>query len=172
MASRRLHSFSYTVPSWTRARSASTWQRRKVVANRYLIITISGQRNATVLECYVALIDYHQVDLDEALRRFLGSFRLPGEAQMIERLLDAFAHAYHKANPKQFTSSGTGPGGNGDPSCCCRCSVLTSLWTGDAEYRFAQFPCKGKDEPSLLYPQQSGHSCVGQSRRDLPWEAL
>jgi len=33
-------------------------------------------------------------------RRFLQKFRLPGEAQKIDRIMEAFAARYYKQNPK------------------------------------------------------------------------
>lgn len=37
-------------------------------------------------------------DLDTALRFFLSLFRLPGEAQKIDRILECFARHYHQQN--------------------------------------------------------------------------
>ena len=37
----------------------------------------------------------------EALRLFLATFRLPGEAQCIERLMESFAEAYFKSQPAE-----------------------------------------------------------------------
>lgn len=42
------------------------------------------------------------VSLEGALRRVLMRFKLPGEAQKIDRLLDAFAQHYHQCNPTAF----------------------------------------------------------------------
>lgn len=39
-------------------------------------------------------------------RQFLWSFRLPGEAQKIDRMMEAFAKRYCEQNPGMFTSSG------------------------------------------------------------------
>ena len=39
-------------------------------------------------------------------REFLWSFRLPGEAQKIDRMMEAFAKRYCDQNPGVFTSSG------------------------------------------------------------------
>lgn len=40
---------------------------------------------------YIATFDFEGMRIDEALRAFLESFRLPGEAQKIDRLMDDFA---------------------------------------------------------------------------------
>ena len=51
--------------------------------------------------CYISLLDFTGLTLDQALRTFLSDsgFRLPGEAQKIDRLLSAFSEAYVKDNP-------------------------------------------------------------------------
>lgn len=40
-------------------------------------------------------------------RQFLWSFRLPGEAQKIDRMMEAFATRYCDCNPGVFQSAGT-----------------------------------------------------------------
>jgi brefeldin A-resistance guanine nucleotide exchange factor 1 len=47
--------------------------------------------NAAVLKEYVATFDFTSMRFDEALRTFLSNFRLPGEAQCIDRFMEAFA---------------------------------------------------------------------------------
>ena len=47
--------------------------------------------HANVLKCFASLFDFRGMSFSEALRVFLGSFRLPGEAQCIDRLMEAFA---------------------------------------------------------------------------------
>jgi brefeldin A-resistance guanine nucleotide exchange factor 1 len=44
-----------------------------------------------VRQSFVQLFDFSGLRIDEALRVFLESFRLPGEAQKIERLMESFA---------------------------------------------------------------------------------
>jgi len=39
-------------------------------------------------------------------RQFLWSFRLPGEAQKIDRMMECFAQRYCELNPGVFTSTG------------------------------------------------------------------
>ncbi|OQS00566.1 hypothetical protein ACHHYP_20127 [Achlya hypogyna] len=46
-----------------------------------------------LLPAYVAAFDFAQLHLVEALRMFLSSFRLPGEAQQIDRILECFSKA-------------------------------------------------------------------------------
>ncbi len=50
--------------------------------------------NAEVLQEYVRLFNFEETPFDEALRAFLLEFRLPGEAQCIDRLMEAFAKYY------------------------------------------------------------------------------
>lgn len=42
-------------------------------------------------------------------RQFLWSFRLPGEAQKIDRMMEAFAQRYCQCNPGVFQSTGRRP---------------------------------------------------------------
>ena len=39
-------------------------------------------------------------------RQFLWSFRLPGEAQKIDRMMECFAERYCELNPEHFSSTG------------------------------------------------------------------
>lgn len=43
--------------------------------------------------------------LETCLRALLMRFKIPGEAQLIDRLLEAFAAYYHQCNPKKFATS-------------------------------------------------------------------
>ncbi|CAM9861023.1 unnamed protein product, partial [Choristocarpus tenellus] len=52
--------------------------------------------HAEVLEAYVELFDFSGQPLLMSLRMFLASFRLPGEAQQIDRILQAFAQRAYK----------------------------------------------------------------------------
>ena len=53
--------------------------------------------NIAVMHAYIDLVDFSKVDKNsntaflDALRIFLGSFRLPGESQKIDRLMEKFA---------------------------------------------------------------------------------
>ncbi|ESO11303.1 hypothetical protein HELRODRAFT_91534, partial [Helobdella robusta] len=55
--------------------------------------------NMEVLSHFVNGIDLHNLPIDEALRKFQAYFRLPGEAQKIERLMEAFSTSYYNSNP-------------------------------------------------------------------------
>jgi hypothetical protein len=51
-----------------------------------------------VLAAYAATFDLHNLSIDIALRLFLESFRLPGESQKIDRIMQAFANHYFTQN--------------------------------------------------------------------------
>ncbi|GMI67421.1 ENDOPLASMIC RETICULUM MORPHOLOGY 1, GNOM-like 1 [Hibiscus trionum] len=52
-----------------------------------------------VLREFARTFDFHDMTLDSALRVFLGTFRLPGESQKIQRVLEAFAERYYEQSP-------------------------------------------------------------------------
>lgn len=60
--------------------------------------------NKEVMYAYVDQMDFYGMDIVAALRLFLQGFRLPGEAQKIDRLMEKFAARYHELN-KKFASS-------------------------------------------------------------------
>ncbi|KAF0700826.1 Aste57867_8677 [Aphanomyces stellatus] len=51
-----------------------------------------------VRNAYVAMFDFRKAPLDAALRMCLAKFRLPGEAQKIDRLMEAFAKEFFQQN--------------------------------------------------------------------------
>ncbi|XP_050313103.1 IQ motif and SEC7 domain-containing protein 1 isoform X2 [Anthonomus grandis grandis] len=52
----------------------------------------------TVLECFAAELDLSGMQVDVALRKFQQHFRMPGEAQKIERLMEVFSQRYCQCN--------------------------------------------------------------------------
>uniref|UniRef100_A0A7N0TCL6 SEC7 domain-containing protein n=1 Tax=Kalanchoe fedtschenkoi TaxID=63787 RepID=A0A7N0TCL6_KALFE len=60
-----------------------------------------------VMHAYVEAFDFQDMEFDEAIRTFLLGFRLPGEAQKIDRIMEKFAERYCKCNPKVFSSADT-----------------------------------------------------------------
>jgi brefeldin A-inhibited guanine nucleotide-exchange protein len=62
--------------------------------------------NKEVMYAYVDQIDFYGMEVVSALRLFLEGFRLPGEAQKIDRLMEKFAARYHELN-KRFSSTTT-----------------------------------------------------------------
>ncbi|XWS40913.1 hypothetical protein CRYUN_Cryun17cG0037000 [Craigia yunnanensis] len=55
-----------------------------------------------VLHEFARTFDFHEMNFDSALRVFLGTFRLPGESQKIQRVLEAFAERYYEQSPHIF----------------------------------------------------------------------
>lgn len=53
-----------------------------------------------VMYSYIDQMNFADRDLVTALRYFLEGFRLPGEAQKIDRLMEKFASRYCECNPK------------------------------------------------------------------------
>jgi len=60
-----------------------------------------------VLKCLVSTFNFRGLGFDDALRKFLSAFRLPGEAQKIERIMDAFSAQFYGNNPSSFRHSDT-----------------------------------------------------------------
>ncbi|XP_051141026.1 ARF guanine-nucleotide exchange factor GNOM-like [Andrographis paniculata] len=52
-----------------------------------------------VLHEFARIFDFRDMHLDTALRIFLETFRLPGESQKIQRVLEAFAESYYEQSP-------------------------------------------------------------------------
>ncbi|CAI9767979.1 unnamed protein product [Fraxinus pennsylvanica] len=53
-----------------------------------------------VLHEFAGTFDFQDMNLDTALRLFLETFRLPGESQKIQRVLEAFAERYYEQSPQ------------------------------------------------------------------------
>ncbi|KQJ93806.1 brefeldin A-inhibited guanine nucleotide-exchange protein 1 isoform X1 [Brachypodium distachyon] len=60
-----------------------------------------------VMHAYVDALNFEGMDFGEAIRHYLRGFRLPGEAQKIDRVMEKFAERYCKCNPNSFTSADT-----------------------------------------------------------------
>jgi Sec7-like guanine-nucleotide exchange factor len=55
---------------------------------------IAKPQNIDTLANFAKLYDFHGKRIDEAMRVFLERFRIPGESQQIERIMNAFSHQY------------------------------------------------------------------------------
>ncbi|XP_062854186.1 cytohesin 4b [Trichomycterus rosablanca] len=78
--------------------------------NKTAIGDFLGEReemHLQVLKAFVELHEFSDLNLVQALRQFLWSFRLPGEAQKIDRMMEAFATRYCDCNPNVFQSTDT-----------------------------------------------------------------
>jgi Sec7-like guanine-nucleotide exchange factor len=60
-----------------------------------------------VMHEFVDSLDFTSMEFVQALRNFLQTFRLPGEAQKIDRLMEKFADRYCESNPNIFAKADT-----------------------------------------------------------------
>ena len=58
-----------------------------------------------VMHAYVDGFNFEKMNFDEAIRYFLRDFRLPREAQKIDRIMEKFAERYCKCNPNSFKNA-------------------------------------------------------------------
>ncbi|XP_066519486.1 cytohesin 4b [Hoplias malabaricus] len=78
--------------------------------NKTAIGDFLGEReemHLKILKAFVELHEFSDLNLVQALRQFLWSFRLPGEAQKIDRMMEAFATRYCECNTDVFQSTDT-----------------------------------------------------------------
>lgn len=60
------------------------------------------------MHAFVDLLDFSDLSFTDALRMFLQAFRLPGEAQKIDRFMLKFAEKYIEGNSQTpFKNAGT-----------------------------------------------------------------
>ncbi|KAL0383839.1 UNVERIFIED_CONTAM: Brefeldin A-inhibited guanine nucleotide-exchange protein 1 [Sesamum radiatum] len=60
-----------------------------------------------VMHAYVDSFYFDKMGFGEAIRSLLRGFRLPGEAEKIDRIMEKFAERYCKCNPSSFSSADT-----------------------------------------------------------------
>ena len=65
------------------------------VSKKVLGEYLSKKNNEHLLEAFIDLLDFSEKRVDEALRDMLGSFRLPGESPLIERIVTVFSAKYY-----------------------------------------------------------------------------
>lgn len=58
-----------------------------------------------VLHEFVKLMDFSDMDFVSAIRLFLSGFRLPGEAQKIDRIMEKFAEKYYLQHKEDFANA-------------------------------------------------------------------
>ena len=63
--------------------------------------------NIAIMHAFVDLMDFSKRRFVESLREFLQRFRLPGEAQKIDRFMLKFAERYVTQNPNAFANADT-----------------------------------------------------------------
>ncbi|XP_044717472.1 sec7 domain-containing protein [Hirsutella rhossiliensis] len=65
------------------------------------------QYNIDIMHAFVDAMEFTRKRFVDALRQFLQAFRLPGEAQKIDRFMLKFAERYVKGNPNAFANADT-----------------------------------------------------------------
>ncbi|KAG0242430.1 GDP/GTP exchange factor for ARF [Actinomortierella wolfii] len=65
---------------------------------------LSKPANSEILKAFIEQFEFHGKRVDEALRELLETFRLPGESQQIERIMELFASTYFATKPKFVAS--------------------------------------------------------------------
>lgn len=107
-------------------------------------------------------------------RQFLWSFRLPGEAQKIDRMMEAFAQRYCQCNPGVFQSTGGQlPGPTPQPPrleadfllCPCRHLLRALLCYHHAEHQPAQPQRQGQAHGGALHRHEPRHQRRGGPAR-------
>ncbi|XP_077437392.1 Golgi-specific brefeldin A-resistance guanine nucleotide exchange factor 1 isoform X2 [Vanacampus margaritifer] len=69
---------------------------------------VSDRNNMELLDSFVNTFTFQGLRIDEALRLYLEAFRLPGEAPVIQRLLETFTDNWHKVNGSPFLTNDAG----------------------------------------------------------------
>ncbi|KAI1759799.1 Sec7-domain-containing protein [Hypoxylon sp. FL1150] len=64
-------------------------------------------RNIEIMHAFVDTMEFTRRRFVDSLRQFLQSFRLPGEAQKIDRFMLKFANRYVMGNPNAFANADT-----------------------------------------------------------------
>ncbi|PIA25663.1 hypothetical protein AQUCO_10900008v1 [Aquilegia coerulea] len=88
----------------------ATFLRNTNGLNETMIGDYLGERedfSLKVMHAYVDSFNFERMDFGEAIRFFLRRFRLPGEAQKIDRIMEKFAERYCKCNAGSFKSADT-----------------------------------------------------------------
>ncbi|KAK4177000.1 hypothetical protein QBC36DRAFT_372703 [Triangularia setosa] len=62
---------------------------------------LTKRGNEAILDAFMDQFDFSGKRVDEALRMMLGTFRLPGEAPLIERVVVSFSAKYFESEPEE-----------------------------------------------------------------------
>lgn len=65
------------------------------------------EHSIKIMHAFVDLMDFSHLSFVDALRSYLNHFRLPGEAQKIDRFMLKFAQRFVHCNPTSFTTADT-----------------------------------------------------------------
>ncbi|KNZ48298.1 hypothetical protein VP01_576g7 [Puccinia sorghi] len=63
--------------------------------------------NIDTMHAFIDMMDFSNMKFTEAMRVFLQAFRLPGEAQKIDRFMLKFAERYYQGNPETLANAET-----------------------------------------------------------------
>jgi len=64
--------------------------------------SFTDERGLKALALFAEGVEMEGLPFMQSLRKFLGKFKLPGESQMVDRIMEAFSEAFYKANPSDF----------------------------------------------------------------------
>lgn len=67
-----------------------------------MLLSEKGDIYTQVLEAFIGQMDFYLYDFDLAIRKLLFTFRLPAEAQKIDRIVQVWSSHWHKMNPGVF----------------------------------------------------------------------
>ncbi|GER45827.1 SEC7-like guanine nucleotide exchange family protein [Striga asiatica] len=90
------------LPEKLEPRSVACFFRYTVGLDKNIIGDFLGSHDefsVQVLHEFARTFDFRDMNLDTALRILLETFRLPGESQKIQRVLEAFAESYYEQSP-------------------------------------------------------------------------
>ncbi|XP_047311695.1 brefeldin A-inhibited guanine nucleotide-exchange protein 1-like isoform X2 [Impatiens glandulifera] len=90
--------------------AVAAFLKNTVGLNEAMIGDYLGDREEFPLKTMHAYVDSFNFEgraFGEAIRYFLSGFRLPGEAQKIDRIMEKFAERFCKCNPESFSSADT-----------------------------------------------------------------
>ncbi|KAF9437726.1 GDP/GTP exchange factor for ARF [Entomortierella beljakovae] len=74
------------------------------LSKRLLGEFLAKPANSEILKAFIQLFNFQGKRFDESLRELLETFRLPGESQQIERIMELFAETYFATKPKAIAS--------------------------------------------------------------------
>ncbi|VDN96696.1 unnamed protein product [Rodentolepis nana] len=66
---------------------------------------LSNRKNSDILAAFVRHFNFKGIRIDESLRTYLEAFRIPGEAPLIQHLMESFAEQWFQANDGPFFNS-------------------------------------------------------------------
>ncbi|KAM2069880.1 hypothetical protein ACFX16_001345 [Malus domestica] len=93
---------TYLLPDKLDPQSVACFFRYTAGLDKNLVGDFLGNHDefcVQVLHKFAGTFDFADMNLDTALRLFLETFRLPGESQKIQRVLEAFSERYYEQSP-------------------------------------------------------------------------